>query len=142
MRLGEDVDDAEPRRPARGLDFGISRELALVALGKLAVFPQRELTRDKQQRASADGRNIVCDRRRRFGQNDAHLFQAFSGVAHSGETPRLASRSRVERSCQRATLAYVTFPVKASLFLPCCALRFGPKRGCAGGFPTGRRAMG
>src|ERR1700729_2098169 len=52
MRLGEDVDDAEPRRLARGLDFGISRELALVALGKLAVFPQRELTRDKQQRAS------------------------------------------------------------------------------------------
>jgi hypothetical protein len=32
--------------------------------------------------------------------------------------------------------------VKASLFLASPALRFGPKRGCAGGFPTGRRAMG
>ena len=44
MRVGEHVDDAEPRRLARGVDFGISRELALVALGKLAVFSQWELT--------------------------------------------------------------------------------------------------
>src|ERR1700729_1060214 len=43
MRLGEHVDDAEPRCLARGVDFGLSRELALVTLGKLAVFPQREL---------------------------------------------------------------------------------------------------
>jgi sec-independent protein translocase protein TatA len=32
-----------------------------------------------------------------------------------------------------AILAYVAFPVKASLFLPVHALRFGRKRGCAGG---------
>ena len=44
MRVGEHVDDAEPRRLARGVNFGISRELPLVALGQLAVFPQRELT--------------------------------------------------------------------------------------------------
>src|ERR1700722_5701334 len=44
MRLDEYVDDAEPRRLTRRVDLGISRELALVSLGKLAIFPQRELT--------------------------------------------------------------------------------------------------
>src|ERR1700728_2334770 len=38
MRPGEHVDDAESRRLARGVDFGLSRELALVPLGQLSVF--------------------------------------------------------------------------------------------------------
>ena len=119
LRLGQHVDDAEPRRLARGVDFGIGRELALVALGELSVFPQRQLAGDEQKRSGAHGRNIVRDRRRGFGQNDAHLFQAFGGLAHGGAellgSPALARG----KTASAGDLAYVAFPVKASLFLPC-----------------------
>ena len=93
------------------------------------------------------GRDIVCDRRRGLWQNDAHFFQALGGLAHGGRHSSAWPRSRTGRSGRRTAFAYVAFPVKATCFFPgACfafyALRFGPKRGCAGGFPTGRRAMG
>ena len=142
LRLGKHVDGAESRRLARGVDLGIGRELALVALGELPIFPERQLAGDEQERSGAHERDVIRDRRRRFGQNDAHLFQAFGGSAHGGANSSACLPVAHGRSRRRATLAYVAFPVKASLFLPSRALRFGPKRGCAGGSKTGRRAMG
>src|ERR1700677_295496 len=43
MRLGEHVDDAELRRLARGVNFGLSQKLALVPLGQFSIFPEWEL---------------------------------------------------------------------------------------------------
>ena len=71
-------------RLARGVNLGIGRELALVALGELPIFPERQLAGDEQQRSGAHERDVIRDRRRRFGQNDAHLFQAFGDSAHGG----------------------------------------------------------
>ena len=82
MRLGKHIDRAELGRLARRVDFGIGRELAPVALRELSILPERQLAGDEQQRSGAHGRDVVCDRRRRFGQNDAHFFQALGGLAH------------------------------------------------------------
>ena len=46
--------------------------------------PERQLAGDEQERAGADETDIIRDRRRGFGQNDAHLFQTLGGLAHGG----------------------------------------------------------
>ena len=143
VRLGEHVDDAEPGRLARGVDRGIGRELALVALGELAVRPERKLAGDEQKasrrartkerswrpapRASAERCRAPSGawRFRSSGLESSKVKRAdpASLLAGEGCAPRQAGGERVGGSF----LAYVASPAKASLFLPLRALRFAAK---------------
>ncbi len=49
MRMRGQIDGAEPGGLARGVNLGVGRELALVALGELPVFTERQLPGDEEQ---------------------------------------------------------------------------------------------
>ena len=130
--------------------------LPCVALGELAVRPERNLAGDEQKRPGAHGRNIVGDRRRGFRKNDAQLLQALGGFAHRGGTPRREAGLTLRRCSGAKDVAGQAggngladrfspmSPVRRRQACFCLGARLGlrSKSGCAGGLEAGRRGMG